>query len=494
MIRAFIFLVLLAAVAAAAIWFADQPGAVSIAWQGYQIDTSVAVLAVAVAIVALVVALVYRFWRFLVRGPKVLKQRHHDRRRRRGYEALTKGMVAVAAGDAAEAQRQSHRAEVLLNEPPLTLLLSAQAAQLAGDATAARRYFDAMLERPEMEFLGLRGLLNEAKRDGDIDSALAAARRAYQLRPRAEWVLTSLFDLEVRAGEWDRAEQVLRECGRRHVYKDAELARRRAIVLYEQGRARAGGDGDKLLRKARDADRAFLPAALALAEREIAAGRDRQASRVIEDSWRVLPTAEAGALYLKAGGDGDPLKQLKRIEKLAATNPDHAESHLALARAAMAAKLWGQARSHLSKAAETAPTVSAFRLLAELEEAEHGDSEKARYWLARAADAVGDPAWICDHCGTVAGGWQALCGHCESFDSLHWRSPARMAAISAGPPPKALPVPTPPAAAGGDGAGDGEDASGDDSDGDGVAVDDGAEAEVRPAADDDQADQRPASA
>jgi hypothetical protein len=42
-------------------------------------------------------------------------------------------MVAVAAGDAAEAGRQAKRADALLGDPPLTMLLSAQAAQLNGD-------------------------------------------------------------------------------------------------------------------------------------------------------------------------------------------------------------------------------------------------------------------------------------------------------------------------------------------------------------------------
>jgi HemY protein len=440
MIGGFIFLVVLTAVVAGAMWFADRPGAVSIVWQGYQIDTSVAVLLFAVAVIAIIVALIYRFWRFIARGPKSWGRLRRDGRRRRGYEALTKGMVAVAAGDPAEARRQSRRAEVLLDEPPLTLLLSAQAAQLAGDSGAAARYFDTMLERPEMEFLGLRGLLNEATRAGDTTAALSAARRAHALRPRSEWVLSGLFDLEIRAGEWDRAERVLKDAAKRGVFTDAETARRRAIILYEKGRASGAAEGTKLLRRSRDADRAFLPAALALAEREIDAGRNRQAARIIEESWRVLPTAEAAAIYLQTIDEKDPLKRLKVVGRLAATNQGHAESHLVIARAALDAKLWGQARHHLAAAAEDAPTTTVFRLLAELEEAEHGDAGKARYWLARAADARPDPGWICDGCGTVATAWQTLCGHCGAFDSLHWRSRARLAALAAPAPPDALPI------------------------------------------------------
>ncbi len=42
-----------------------------------------------------------------------------------------------------------------------------------------------MLERPETEFLGLRGLIMQAIKDGDEDEALRLTRRAKELREDA---------------------------------------------------------------------------------------------------------------------------------------------------------------------------------------------------------------------------------------------------------------------------------------------------------------------
>src|SRR5882724_3853420 len=156
MLRTLFFFLKLAVLLAVAVWLAERPGQVSLVWLGYRIDTSVGILLAAVLVLAVIVALLYRLWRFLVRSPRQIARARHDKRRREGYRALTQGMVAVAAGDA---QRQSKKAGLLLEEPPLTLLLAAQAAQLNGDEAAARRYFEAMLERPETSFLGVRGLL-----------------------------------------------------------------------------------------------------------------------------------------------------------------------------------------------------------------------------------------------------------------------------------------------------------------------------------------------
>src|SRR3546814_4260342 len=105
------------------------------------------------------------------------------------------------------------------------MLLSAQAAQLNGDQTAARRYFEAMLERPETEFLGLRGLLNQSLRTDDPARALALAHRARALRPSTPWVLRTCLDLEIRQGRWDDALSSLDAAVKARVIEDRKSTR-----------------------------------------------------------------------------------------------------------------------------------------------------------------------------------------------------------------------------------------------------------------------------
>lgn len=170
-------IVALAVVVAAAIWFSDRPGNVSIEWQGWLIEMSVGRFVLATAIILAAALIVIGFLRVIRRAPGRIRESLRTSRRERGYRALTQGMVAVAAGDPDEANRQARRADVLLSEPPLTMLLSAQAAQLNGDEDAASRYFNAMLERPETAFLGVRGLLIQAQKNNDRRGALEYAER-----------------------------------------------------------------------------------------------------------------------------------------------------------------------------------------------------------------------------------------------------------------------------------------------------------------------------
>jgi len=111
---------------------------------------------------------------------------------------------------------------------------------------------------------------------------------------------------------------------------------------------------------------------------------------------------------------------------------------VALAQAALDAKLWGEARAHLGHAVERGVTPRLCRLFADLEESEHGDLKAARQWLERAGAAPPDPVWVCEDCGATAGAWSVRCDSCGAFDSLEWRAPAQISQLPARPTQPAL--------------------------------------------------------
>jgi HemY protein len=337
-------------------------------------------------------------------------------------------MVAVAAGDADAARRFAREADGLLDEPPLTMLLSAQAAQLNGDEGAARRYFEAMLKRPETEFLGLRGLLNTALRHDDRAEALALVERARAISPRTPWVLRSCLELQVAQRRWGEAEATLAEALKAGIW-DAETGRRfRTAILVEASRmAEADGrpnDALTMAHKAVGLMPGFVPAVAREARLLARAGRHKQALRLIEKSWPRSPHAELAQIFREGEpASADPLEGVRHMERLLRLSPEHPESLIAMAEVELRARLWGAARTHLLKAEQVAPDRRVYRLLAELEAAEHDDGAAARAWLAKAAAAPPDAVWACASCGAPAQVWSALCPACDAFDTLSWRPP-----------------------------------------------------------------------
>jgi len=428
--RALVFILLTALVVAVAVWFADRPGAIQIAWGGWRVDTSVAILVALVAGFALVLVVLLRLLGWVVSVPRSWRRLFVERRRRRGYQALTQGMVAVAAGDAEEAWRHARRADGLLDEPPLTMLLAAQAAQLNGDEDAARRYFTAMLDRPETAFLGLRGLLMQALRAGDNPAALDLARRARRMRPDTPWVMRTLLELEERAGLWRDAEVTLADAIRRRALPAGDGKHRRAVVLLERSRAAEteglAMEALDLAGQAHGADPALVPATERYVRLLQQAGRGRKAERVAEKAWAAAPHPAIARAHAALGTAEPPLDRVRRAERLAATLPDHPESRLAVAEAALAAELWGEARRQLDAVVETQPSSRAYRLLAELEEREKGDADAARDWLMKATDAPAGERWVCERCATPSDDWAAFCPSCGAWDSLAWRVSGRV--------------------------------------------------------------------
>jgi HemY protein len=427
--RGLIALLLIAAIVAAVGFLADRPGHVEIVWQGWQIDTSAAVLAAlfiaAVAVLGGLVALAGGLWRL----PRRLRARREIRRRSAGDAAVTRSLVALAAGDAAVAQREAERAEALLDGAPVPLLLAAEATRQQGDRSMTRGFFAKLLERPETEFLGLRGLIGEALKSGDDSVARRFAERARKLRPASPWLADSVLMLQARAADWPAAAQTIADAARRGALPAARARHARGVVLYQQSRA-AAHDGDTRAATALAARAQALAPDLAEpashhARLLLGLQRYRAARRAIERAWRTTPHPDLARVYLDAHRAEQPLAQAAALQRLAAQNPDAAESHLAIAEAALNARLWGEARRHLGIAAAAAPPPGPSRrlclMMARLEDSEPGDPQAARNWLERAAGAPPDPCYVCGRCHALSPEWQPVCVKCGAFDTLAWR-------------------------------------------------------------------------
>ena len=419
---------MIVAAVAATVFFADHPGHVEIVWQGRQLDTSVGVLVAALFVFALLVAALTALLGAVRRLPRTWRRHRAERRRVAADRALTRGLVALAAGQAGEARVQARRVETLIGEVPVGLLLAAEAAQRQGDPAAAQRAYSALLDRSETEFLGIRGLLGQAVRAGDNDVARRLAERARVLRPDARWVVESLLILQARAGDWEAARQTLAGSVRRGALPNEIERHHRGVVLYELSRvAERQGDTRQaaaLAGKALSLVPDLPGPAAARARLQLQLGHRRRAIRTIERAWRTAPHPELARLYLQTSSEAAPLARAAALLRLSEQNPSATESHVAIGEAALAAQLWGEARRHLAIAAgqaSPAPSRQLCLLMARLEESPDGDYAAARDWLDRAMSASSDSCYVCGACALESLVWHALCPHCGELDTLRWR-------------------------------------------------------------------------
>src|SRR5262245_22797386 len=123
MIRVLLFLLLLALIAAAEVWLANRPGDVTIVWQGLRIETSVMFAAMAILFLVVAAIFLWSIVRTVLRSPDLIAMFLSHRRGVRGYLAISRGLVAVGAGDARLAKRAADEAHRIASGEPLALLL-----------------------------------------------------------------------------------------------------------------------------------------------------------------------------------------------------------------------------------------------------------------------------------------------------------------------------------------------------------------------------------
>ncbi len=428
MIRLIAALVLIAVLAMGAVWLVENPGAVDLAWGDFRIQTSVPVVVVALIVQVAVFLGIFKLIGWILAGPGRFREYLKGNRNEKGYRALTEGMAAIASGDWRQAGKAAERADRFLDGPPMSRLLKAQAAQLSGDDEAADTHFRAMLNTPETELVGLRGLLIQAGQQGDHDRALELAKQAHRLRPDAGWAQRALFDLQTAGGDWHGSVQTLITAIRGGVYDKERGAHLRsvaetAIALDEERAGRlkpALQHAEAALKQQRD----HVPAILTEARLQKAAGRDRRASKHLAEAWQRLKHPDIGRAILELRKDEDPNARLARFESANKNDMDDAETQLMLGRLALEADNAALARDYGLAAADRAATVDQrfCRLMVDAAERAEDGAEEARDWLVRLADAPLPPRWQCVHCNTGATVWEPLCPSCGHFDGLEWRA------------------------------------------------------------------------
>lgn len=409
-----VLLILIAGVVViAAAWrLATLTGTAEIAIGDYDFEAPVSVLAVGVVVAFLLVHLLLRLIAGAVALPRRVRTWSGRRDRFAGDLAVTRALVALAAGEADAARREAARARARLGDTPQTLLLVAEAGRLAGMTGESKSALRQLAERPDAAFLGLRGLLRDAMLRQDWAEAARLAAAAERAHPGATWLKAERAQLAIRTGAWADALALAPPDAPRAVLATAA--------------AQAADTPDAALRYAKtafEADPTLAPAAIIYAQRLREAGRDSRAQDVLRKAWTAAPQPDIAAAYLAPVTQ--ELARMQAAERLAAANPGHPESSLLLAQTALEAGLLGEARRH-AEAARAAGLADRriFTLLADVEEADRGGTEAGRAAqrdaLRAAAAAPAAPGWQCGACGTPQTTWMPACPHCGAAGQIRW--------------------------------------------------------------------------
>lgn len=335
---------------------------------------------------------------YLYSLPAKIKWRAAQARNARGVTALVRGLEAAAMGDASSAQQQARIAARNLDDPSHTRLLTAQAAQLSGDAKLASETFTTMLEAPDTEFLGLRGLYAQAMRAGDKGLARSYAERAFRLRSNTGWAFESMLDLGLERGAWGETREAVRIARKNGLLPEDKGKRGEAALLAADAYA-AEASGDWALAVS-EADASiklapgFAPAAALAARLHAEAGKKGKAAKILESAFSEDPHPALARAYGDLYADEPVEKRAEQMKRLAERQPGARETQLLLARRAVLLGDHAEAIAILEPLLIERASARDCALMAEAVAGAYPDQTDealARPWLKRAANAPRDP-------------------------------------------------------------------------------------------------------
>ena len=434
LLKIVVFIAIVAALALGAGYLMESQGGIQVTVAGTEF--SLGPLQSVLAVLTLMV-LTYIFFKLFslllavlkfINGDDTALSRYFNRNReRKGYQALSEGLMALAGGEARLAMAKASKADKYLHKPELTDLLTAQAAEMAGDNRKAEEVYKRLVTKEDTRFVGVRGLMNQKLAAGDTDTAMKLAERAFAIKPKHEEVQDTLLRLQAEKADYEGARKTLSAKLKygslpRDVYKrrDAVLALSQAAEITDD---EASGKAAEAAIAANKAAPDLIPAAVMAARAYVDTGRKRNAVRVLKKAWQSQPHPDLAAAFAAIEPDETPAQRLKRFGALLSINPENRETKLLNAELNLAAEDFPAARRALGDLVETDPDARVLTIMAAIERGEGADDALVRGWLARALTAPRGPQWVCDKCHTIHAQWAPVCSNCGAFDTLSWTTP-----------------------------------------------------------------------
>lgn len=411
----------------------DMDGSATVDLGGQSATFSVLQLVIGLVVLVALVWLVFKLlglavatFKFL-NGDETAISRYFSRNReRKGFEALSEGMMALASGEGRLAMAKASRAEKYLERPDLTNLLTAQAAELAGDRKTAEQTYRKLLEDEKTRFVGVRGIMKQKLEAGDTDTALLLAEKAFAIKPRHVETQDVLLRLQAEKSDWNGARKTLTaklKAGAlpRDVHKrrDAVLALSEAKHIFAEG---ATVESQEAAIQANRLSPDLIPAAVMASQAYIEKGNKRYATRVIKKAWEMCPHPDLAAAFAAIEPTEDAAARLKRFRALTRAKPDHTETKMLLAELQIAAEDFPEARRTIAPLVESDPTARNLTIMAAIERGEGADDAVVRGWLTKALTSARGPQWICENCQNIHPVWEPVCSNCGGFDTLAWKN------------------------------------------------------------------------
>lgn len=365
-------------------------GYVLFAYKGFRYQSSLWAFLGLLVVVVLLYYLIKALLRLLLNSTRLANPWSRLHRERRARLASEQGMLDLAEGRWARAQRQLSRAAEASSQPLMYYLGAARAAGKLGQHEQSDALLEKALQQQPRAELAIALTHAELQRNrGDSDAALETLQAMRERHPGHHLVLRQLQRLYLQRQDWSALLGLLPELRKEKALPAAELDE----LERETWRGRLAEVGELGLEQGETALQPLTQAWNQLSaglrhDPELIAtyveqlrrlGAQEEAEQVLRSALKRSYDSRLARFYGVLRGS-DPARQLEYAEGWLKQHPDDAALQLTLGRLCLQNQLWGKARDYfesslrLQRHPETCAELA--RLLAQL-----GDMERSNQLL-----------------------------------------------------------------------------------------------------------------
>jgi len=359
-----------------------DPGYVLISYGGWSIESSLSLFLVAMVLVIAVSYTAVRLLSATWHLPHHLNYWQRQRRLARSIRRTNRGLIALAEGNWAQAEKDLSRAAKISETPLINYLGAARAAQKQHAETRRDQYLSqAYTSMPEAELAVGLTQADVQLSQGQLEQALATLRHLRSIAPKHTYVLYLLKKLYEQLQSWDDLLELIPELRRLHILDPSEFE----ALEHEVHRNRLASASDQLetlqqcwevvpkaLRQAPDLIHDYASQLLKL-------GAEQDAERILRNVVKKHWDLQLIRLYGQVRGE-DLSQQLYTAEYWLKQHEQNPELLLTLGRICLYSQLWGKARSYLEASLGMDPRGETYCELGNLV-LQLGDTEQAtRYF------------------------------------------------------------------------------------------------------------------
>src|ERR1700722_4728408 len=320
----------------------QDPGAIVIAWLGYEVKLTVVMVLLCLLLFFFILILLGRVLSWLLGAPLRWLTFFRRSQELKAKQELLELLSFYEAEEFTNALHHQKKAAQHLSSSPFFLWISGNAFEKAEKPFEAEKCYIDLTKDPAAAFLGFKGQIRAALHRGDFSSAYNLLHHAEKLASTSPWVLKHFLALAREQKNFEKAESLifhLEDLG----YLPADQSKKQRAKLHYQQALQPETLQDKkeiLLRQSHLLDPSFTEATETLAPLLQEQGHTTYALNIIEATWNLSPTQALGDLYLQMSLPQDDVEAYQIAKNLVKKNRKNPESLLFLARTALKAKLW----------------------------------------------------------------------------------------------------------------------------------------------------------